>query len=167
MKVLNGLSAILFYVAAFVCLPVILVVLTLDVTLRFGFNAPLGYAEELASVLLFLTVVLALPQAWLRGAHVRAEFLSEIIGPKAREAIARGMWLLVLCVSVVLVWQCWRDAQFMLMINESTQELYIPLAYLRGALALGAAVSGAIALAKLVSLKRVGEIHELDETAAQ
>lgn len=151
MRTLRHMSRMLFFVAAYVCLPAILVVLTADVTLRFGFNAPIRWAQEFASILLFVSIVLALPESWLRHAHVKADFLQHLISRTAREMFARASWVLILAVSVVLIWQCWRDAQYMMLIEESTPELYVPLTYLRGVLALAAAMSGLIAIVKLFS----------------
>ncbi len=159
MRTLQHISRILFFVAAYICLPAILVVLTADVTLRFGFNAPIRWAQEFASILLFVSIVLALPESWLKHAHVRADFLQHLISERTREFFARTSWALILAVSIVLIWQCWRDAQYMMLIEESTPELYVPLTYLRGVLALAAAVSGLIAIVKLLSRRPV-----LDET---
>ncbi len=151
MKALRAIASIMFALSAYVCLPVILVLLTADVSLRYLFNAPLRWGQELASILLFLSVVLALPHSWISRIHISADFLKALLSFRVREVVARLTWLLVLVMAVIIVWQCWRDAQFMLMINESTPELFVPLVYMRGALALGAGVSGVIALAKLLS----------------
>lgn len=160
MRPLACISRVLFWISAYVCLPVITVVLTADVTLRFGFNSPIRWAQEFASILLFVSIVLALPESWIKGAHVRADFLQHLISMAAREIFARLAWFLVLAVSVVILWQCWRDVQYMFLIDESTPELYVPLAYLRGVLALGAALSGLIAIAKLLSRRPIADEAE-------
>lgn len=146
MKTFRFVASAMFALSAYVCLPVILIVLTADVTLRYGFNHPIRWGQELASILLFLSVVLALPHSWLSRVHISADFLKGFMSARTLEAVARLTWLLVFVMSCVIVWQCWRDAQFMLMIDESTPELFVPLAHLRGALALGAGVSGILAL---------------------
>ncbi len=146
MRTLRVIASALFILSAYVCLPVILVVLTADVTLRYGFNAPIRWGQELASILLFLSVVFALPHSWLSRVHICADFLKAFMSNTMLEIVARLTWLLVFLLSCIIVWQCWRDAQFMLLIDESTPELFVPLAHLRGALAIGAGVSGTIAL---------------------
>ena len=151
MKSLRLLASALFALSAYVCLPVILVVLTADVTLRYGFHAPIRWGQELAAILLFLSVVLALPHSWLSRVHISADFLRGFMSNAMLEIVARLTWLLVFVMSCIIVWQCWRDAQFMVMIDESTPELFVPLAYLRGALALGAGLSGIIALLLIFS----------------
>lgn len=160
MRTLQQISRFFFLVAAYICLPAILVVLTADVTLRFGFNAPIRWAQEFASILLFVSIALALPESWLKHAHVKADFLQHLMSGRAREIFARTTWALILALSIVLIWQCWRDAQYMMLIDESTPELYVPLTYLRGILALSATVSGLIAIFKLLSRRPVADETE-------
>lgn len=160
MRTLQRISRVLFVVAAYICLPAIFVVLTADVTLRFGFNAPIRWAQEFASILLFLSIVLALPESWLKHAHVKADFIQHLISQKIRELFARITWALILAASVVLIWQCWRDIQYMMLIDESTPELRVPLAYLRGVLALAAALFGLIAMFKLLSRRQLTDEAE-------
>lgn len=151
MKSLRLLASALFGLSAYVCLPVILVVLTADVTLRYGLNTPIRWGQELAAIMLFLSVVFALPQSWLSRVHISADFLKEFMPAVMLEIVARLIWLLVFVMSCIIVWQCWRDAQFMMLIDESTPELYVPLALMRGALAVGAGLSGIIALLLIFS----------------
>ncbi|MEW5425024.1 TRAP transporter small permease [Amorphus sp. 3PC139-8] len=166
MKALLYLSRGLFVLSAWVCLPSILVVLACDVTLRYFFDSPIRWAQELAEVLLFLSVVLALPESFVRHAHVKADFLKNVLGRAARESVIRLKWALALAICVLIIRQCWADAEYMLLIQDSTPELYVPMAWLRGALALGAAGTAAIALVRLLSPRRLvaadGEEAPLD-----
>ncbi|MDR6310072.1 TRAP transporter small permease [Pacificitalea manganoxidans] len=151
MAILHSLSKALFYLSAFVCVPVILVVLFIDVTLRYLFSAPIEGAQELASLLLFLSLTLALPESWLSGVHIRADFLSPMLSPRVADLLDRISWFLVAVFSVLVVIQCWKDAQFMLLINESSAELAIPIVWLRAVLALACAVSAVIAVVRLIA----------------
>lgn len=160
MKLLQFISRLMFYLSAFVCIPAIFFVLIVDVTLRFGFNAPMRWAQEFASILLFVSIALVLPESWLRHAHIRADFLQHVVSRRAREVLARLSWLLVIGLSAAIIWQCRSDIQYMLLISESTPELYVPMAWLRGVLALGAAVSGLIAIFKLFSRQSLADETE-------
>lgn len=160
MKVLQFISKLMFYLSAFVCIPAIFFVLIVDVTLRFGFNAPMRWAQEFASILLFVSIALVLPESWLRHAHVRADFLQHIVTRRTKEVMARVSWLLVLALSAAIIWQCRKDIDYMLLINESTPELFVPMAWLRGVLAVGAAVSGLIAIFKLFSRQSLADETE-------
>lgn len=152
---LRSLSRALFFASAYVCLPIILATMTTDVVLRYVFNSPLRWAQELATLLLFLSLVLALPESWVRNAHVRADFLKNFIGVNGREAIERAVWAVVLVVSIVIIVQCLRDIQFMIQIRERTAELRVPMSWMRGVLAVSAFVCVILAMAKLFSLRRI------------
>ena len=151
MTILRFLSKALFYMSAFVCIPVILVVLFVDVVMRYLFNAPIEGAQELASLLLFLSLALALPESWLSGVHIRADFLTPIMGRRIADLLHRVGWLLVAAFSILVVIQCWKDAQFMILIGESSAELAVPLIWLRAVLALACAISALIAIVLMVS----------------
>lgn len=159
---MRHLSRILFYLSVYVCMPVILVVLTADVTLRYVFSSPFRWAQELATLLLFLSMVLALPESWLRGVHVRADFLQGVISERLGEVLARLKWAIVLAVSVIIIIQCWRDVELMTLFRERSPELGVPLHYLRIVLGFSALVLAAIALLRLVSLRSLVREIERD-----
>lgn len=164
MKILHFLSKSLIYLSAFVCIPVILVVLFVDVTMRYVFSAPIEGAQELASLLLFISLALALPESWLSGIHIRADFLAPHLGDRLNGVLDRIGWFLVAVFSVLVAIQCWKDAQFMILIGESSAELRVPLVYLRGVLAIASIVSAIIAVVKMVSLRTPAEAANLPES---
>lgn len=161
MNSLRFLSRILVRFAAFVCLPVILVVLFADVTLRYVFSAPIEGAQEFASLLLFLSLALSLPESWLSGIHIRADFLTPLLGNRTNDILERIGWFLVAVFSVLVTIQCWKDAQFMILIGESSAELQVPLVYLRGVLGFASVVSATIAMIRIVALRTPGEAANL------
>ena len=163
MRILHVLSKTLVCLSAFVCIPVILVVLFADVTMRYVFSAPIVGAQELASLLLFLSLALALPESWLSGVHIRADFLAPHLGDRLNVVLDRVGWFLVAVFSVLVVIQCWKDSQFMILIGESSAELRVPLVYLRGVLAIASVVSAIIAVVKIVSLRRPAGSANLPE----
>lgn len=166
MKFLQLLSKSLLNLSALVCIPLILVVLFVDVTLRYLFSAPITGAQEFASLLLFLSLALALPESWLSGVHIRADFLVNLLGDRLTDMLDRIGWFLVLVFSVLVTIQCWKDAEFMLLIGESSAELRVPLVYLRAVLALASIISALVALFKIVSLRNFAgpETHrEIDQ----
>ncbi|SFQ16322.1 TRAP-type C4-dicarboxylate transport system, small permease component [Tranquillimonas alkanivorans] len=160
MSICNRLSQILFAIGAYLCLPAILVLLSADVVLRYFFSAPIRWAQEAATVTLFLSLVFALPQSWLKDAHIRADFLAPLMGRAFGEALARLVWLLVLALSATIAVQCYKDIQLMVLFNERSSELALPLSWFRGALGGTAVLCGLLSLAKLVQLRPVARpIH--------
>ena len=56
-------------------LPSLVVLVTLDVALRYLFNAPLQWGRDVNGLLLLMTIFGALPHAWDRASHIRMEVL--------------------------------------------------------------------------------------------
>ena len=56
--------------------------MTVQVILRFGFNSPKAWAEEVVRYLFVWSVYLGAIMALIRGKHIRVTFLSDILGPR-------------------------------------------------------------------------------------
>ena len=151
MPILSGLSRALFALSAFVCLPTILTLIGLDVVRRYFFNAPLVWAQEAATLALFLAIVLALPESWRRDVHIKADFLTATMSRRLNDALARLGWLLVIGVSGLIVVQCWRDIDLMILFNERSTDLDLPLTWFRGALAVSALATALVALGRIAA----------------
>ena len=151
MFIVRPISRLMFGLSALVCMTLILGVLVVDVVLRYVFNAPLTWSHEFCSLMLFLTLTMAFPQTWLRHAHIRAELLGEALSSKVQTLIARLCWALVAAFMVVLIWQNWKDAEFMLLIGETSSELNLPIIYFRVVLGVIVATTLLMALLKLFS----------------
>jgi TRAP-type C4-dicarboxylate transport system permease small subunit len=72
---LQSLAGWLLIVAGVVALSGAMLVITLDVVLRYGFNAPLLWSMELNQLLLPLLVFGCMPYVWERGAHIHMEMV--------------------------------------------------------------------------------------------
>ena len=151
MTFLSFVSRGLFILSAYICLPLILVLIGVDVTLRYVFNAPLIWAQEASTMALFMAIILALPESWRRNVHIRADFLTAMMRPGLNAALARLVWLMLLVVSVLIAIQCWRDIDLMILFNERSTDLDLPLSWFRAALGAVASVCAALAAWKLFS----------------
>ena len=153
MRYLTVLSRGLFAVSAFICLPGIVALIGIDVVRRYFFNAPLIWAQEGATLVLFLAIVLALPESWQRGVHIKADFLTAIMGNAFNEVLARAVWILVLIVSVLIAIQCRYDIELMILFNERSTDLNLPLSWFRAILGSIVMFCALLALAKAFSRK--------------
>ena len=59
----------LFRLGVYVMMPALVALVTLDVALRYLFNAPLQWGRDVNGVLLLMTIFCALPHAWDRAYH--------------------------------------------------------------------------------------------------
>lgn len=155
MAFLSFASRGLFILSAYICLPLILVVIGIDVTLRYVFNAPLIWAQEASTLALFMAIILAIPESWRRNVHIRADFLTSLMRPGPNEALARLAWLMLLGVCVLIAFQCFRDIDLMILFNEKSTDLGLPLSWFRAALGIVSAFCAVMAAWKLVSRGRI------------
>lgn len=77
---------------ASLCLACAVVLMAVQVILRFGFNAPQAWAEEVDRYLFVWSVYLGTIVAWMRGTHIRVTFVVDLLGPRA-EAFSRALTL--------------------------------------------------------------------------
>jgi TRAP-type C4-dicarboxylate transport system permease small subunit len=66
-------SLALFKFGIFAMLPGLVALVTLDVVLRYVFDAPLQWARDVSGLLLLMGICSALPHAWDRSYHIRME----------------------------------------------------------------------------------------------
>jgi len=63
----------LYALGVYGALPALLGLVTIDVVLRYIFNAPLQWSRDANGLLLLIALFSALPAAWDRGHHIRME----------------------------------------------------------------------------------------------
>lgn len=103
-RALGGLVAAANAVsAAFVLLLMVLVVA--DITGRYVFNSPVPMAYEVGSFMLVFIVFLALASTQRAGAHIRVEFLTLRLPPRARACLDMLAYGLGLLVYVTILWR--------------------------------------------------------------
>jgi TRAP-type C4-dicarboxylate transport system permease small subunit len=117
----------LFRFAAYGGLPSLVLLVTLDVVLRYVFDAPLRWGRNVNGLLLLLSMFAALPHAWDRGYHIRMELLYE----RTRGAV-RGWADVTAAVTGIFVFglllaQAWRFVPYMARTGETGEELLLPI----------------------------------------
>jgi TRAP-type C4-dicarboxylate transport system permease small subunit len=113
-------------VAAFVFLPIIVLVIAADVVGRYFFNHPFQWSQEVATLALLLLFVAAIPFATAADGHVRTESLYENYSPRAR-AVADAVAALcgAVFMGVVAVWQI-RELPGLYQRGEGAEFINIP-----------------------------------------
>jgi TRAP-type C4-dicarboxylate transport system permease small subunit len=77
-------SRALYRVAVDAALPALMVLVSLDVILRYVFNSPLPWGRDVNGLLLLISVFSALPHAWDKGYHIRMEVFYNRFGARTR-----------------------------------------------------------------------------------
>ncbi len=121
------ISLALFRVAVDAALPALMVIVTLDVVLRYVFNSPLPWGRDVNGLLLLITIFSALPHAWDRGYHIRMEvFYNRLQGKPRRVAdVATGV-AGILFFGLMGV-QALRFTPYMAVTGETGEDLLLPV----------------------------------------
>ena len=115
------------WIAAYLILPIMIVVMTVDMTLRYFFSAPLSWGHELATMGLFTAFILGLMSAWIKRVHVKMEMLYEMAPNRLKRC---GDVITAVCgliVFAMLGWQGMRDIPYMVTVSEASEILGLPL----------------------------------------
>lgn len=92
-----------------------------NVVLRYGFGAGSIAAQDLAAYGFAVFLILSIPLALARGAHVRVEVISERLPPGYLRAADALAWALAIVpVFGLIVWAGWRDVAFAWSIHEGS-----------------------------------------------
>lgn len=126
MDMVSALSRRLHIVVTLVALPAIAIIVGIDVTLRYVFNAPLTWSFEANELLLIVVTFGALPYVWTRNRHIRMEILYRSMHGIARRvadlvaALAGGLF------AVLLSYRMAAQIGTMIRDNESGEYLDVP-----------------------------------------
>ena len=117
----------LFRLGVYVTMPALVALVTLDVALRYVFNAPLQWGRDANGLLLLMTLFCALPHAWDRAYHIRME----VFYIRLPDAGRRGVDVLASVAAVVVFGfmgvQGARFVPFMFGTGETGEDLSLPL----------------------------------------
>jgi len=123
-----------------ILLPLIVIIITLDVVLRYFFNAPFTWGEEINGLLLFLILMLSMTHTWDKNRHIRMELVYVLLGRRWRAVADIAAGLSGIIFFGLLGVQSMRDIVYMIRTNEGTDVLHITLWPFRALLALISAV---------------------------
>ena len=141
-----------------VVLAALMTVIIVDVTGRYLLNWPLFGALDLSTVLLVLVVACAIGYGGRTGAHVTADMVSTLVGP--RFEFYSGVAIKIAATAIVSVWS-WRlfvTGNVARRLGESTQLLNIPFEPVYKALSFGAGIYALVLAIETIVLIRTGKV---------
>lgn len=130
-----------------------LALISWSVLMRYVFNRPPAWVDDVVGFLLVGIVMLSAAQALRNGEHIGVDVLTSKLGPRARR-FAEGFSLLaVLAVSAILIVNGWHAAMFSRELGLLTEgQLELPAWMLQLLLPFGGALMGLVALESLIRL---------------
>ena len=117
----------LFRVCVWGGLPALVGLVTLDVILRYFFDAPLRWGRNANGLLLLISMFSALPHAWDRGSHIRMELFYNRTRGAARGVADIASALSGIAVFGLLAAQAFAFVPYMARTGETGEELLIPV----------------------------------------
>ena len=117
----------LFRVAVDAALPALMVIVTLDVILRYVFNSPLPWGRDVNGLLLLITIFSALPHAWDQGYHIRMEVFYDRLHGRSRNLADVATGVAGILFFALMGAQALRFTPYMRATGETGEDLLIPV----------------------------------------
>jgi TRAP-type C4-dicarboxylate transport system permease small subunit len=122
---LSVLSGILNGIGSYVVLPLLTLLITVDVVLRYVFNAPLSWGLEASRHILLLFFLFGLLESFRVGEHVGMELLAEKFPPWATRAVSVLQAILMALVFGLIVKKVVDEIPFLYSLPQVTPELQL------------------------------------------
>lgn len=107
---------------------ILMFLVTSDVVLRYFFDRPLGWGEEVSEIMLLFLIYLALPYGTKVGGHVNLDIVVKLLSPKARSKVEILSSVLSLIFCIIFAWQGWKLTLYYFECQEvSPYLLFLPL----------------------------------------
>ncbi len=129
-QIVNGLSALLQNISAII-LMALMIMTSVDVVGRYGFNSPLKGGTELTEFALSALIFCALPIVTLTGGHVVVELLNWRVSKVWAARANRLLFAMIATVSGALAWGVYKLAARSVKRNELSEYLQIPVGYVQ------------------------------------
>lgn len=161
MTVLKWLDANLERALAGFLLASIVVLIAVNVFLRYVMNASLSWGEELTLWIFVWFVWIAVSLAFQRREHIRITVLTDLMGPRGRKAIEILVSLLILAFLVTLSVECIKLMLKPFVASQTSVVLGLPIPILYASAPFGAALSGFRVVQHLITTLRT-PAHQFD-----
>lgn len=115
-RLMNGFGS-------YVVLPLLTLLITVDVVLRYVFNAPLSWGLEASRHLLLVFFLFGLVESFRVGEHVSMELLTAKFSPLVNRIISLLQAAMLVFVFVLIIAKVWGEIPFLYSLPEVTPEL--------------------------------------------
>lgn len=109
-----------------VTLALMVLLITLDVVLRYFFNRPISGSYELVEFMMVLIVYLGLAYTQTNKRHVSITLFTTKLSPSQLSVISSATYLLCLVVFIMITWRCILQAEALRTDGTASDVLFIP-----------------------------------------
>lgn len=139
----------------------IVVLISVNVFLRYVMNASLSWGEELTLWIFVWFVWIAVSLAFQRREHIRITVLTDLIGPTGSKAIEILVSILILAFLITLSVECIKLMLKPFVASQTSVVLGLPIPILYASAPFGAALSGFRVTQHLIKTLRT-PVHQFD-----
>jgi TRAP-type C4-dicarboxylate transport system permease small subunit len=140
LSTVDNLSDYVFKFCAFICLPLLVLLITLDVVLRYVFNSPLIWAIDANELMLCIVMFGSLLYVTKEAGHIRVNLLYRKLNKKLIRIVNSLIAVSGLSFSIVLIVQVLKELPFQIEIGRTTEFLEIPYWVMSGVALIAAVV---------------------------
>ena len=123
---INRLSRAIHRAGVYLSIPVLVVILSIDVSLRYIFNSPLIWGSEVSALILSLVFFASLPHVTGSHGHIRMDMLYRLMGPGAKRVTDTVAGLCGLIFALLLTYQSFKSTVEMYRWNEGAEMIDVP-----------------------------------------
>jgi len=120
------LSRAIHQAGVYISIPVLVVILSIDVSLRYIFNSPLIWGSEVSALILSLVFMASLPHVTGNHGHIRMDMLYRLMGPGAKHVTDAVAGLCGFIFALLLTYQSFKSTVEMYRWNEGAEMIDIP-----------------------------------------
>ncbi len=125
-RLLISISKFVYHLGIYLVVPLLVVLISIDVALRYGFNSPLIWGNEVSALLLLLVFFSLLPYCTYQKGHIRMDLLYNKFGPGLKRSTVFLSSVCGLLFSVLLTYQAFISSFEMYEWNEGAEMIDIP-----------------------------------------
>ena len=161
MSILKWLDVNLERALAGFLLASIVVLISVNVFLRYVMNASLSWGEELTLWIFVWFVWIAVSLAFQKREHIRITVLTDALSPSGRKAIEVFVSLLILAFLITLSVECIKLMLKPFVASQTSVVLGLPIPILYASAPFGAALAGFRVVQHLITTLRT-PVHQFD-----
>lgn len=140
LSILDNASDYIFKFCALICLPILVLLITLDVALRYVFHSPLIWAIDANELMLCIVMFGSLLYVTKEAGHIRVNLLYRKLNKKLIRIVNSLIAVSGLSFSIVLIVQVLKELPFQIEIGRATEFLEIPYWVMSGVALIAAVV---------------------------
>jgi TRAP-type C4-dicarboxylate transport system permease small subunit len=123
---INKLARGLHWAGVYISIPVLIVILSIDVSLRYIFNSPLIWGSEVSALMLSIVFFASLPQVTGMQGHIRMDMLYRLMGPKMKGIADSVTGMCGAIFAILLAYQSFKSTVEMYSWKEGAEMIDIP-----------------------------------------